>query len=202
MLSPLQKLKYYLIYKPKGILCQFGQNNESNTLKSLYGFPNDVYSIGRLDKDSEGLLIITNDKYLQTHLLNPQKKHYRTYWVLVKGKPTQKQLNALQQGLYINVKGQQYKTQTCTASLLNPSQVYQSLNQKFSPQAMQNKSWISIKLTEGKNRQVRKMTAKIGHPTLQLIRYSIELLTIDDLKIGQVIELDRKAIYKGLKFLK
>lgn len=190
-------MKYYTLYKPYGMVTQF--SGEGMTLADIdFRFPKDVYPVGRLDKDSEGLLLLTNDKRLNHKLLNPKFAHQRTYWVQVEKIPMDEQLLQLRKGLVINLKGKTHKTLPTQVRLFEqPPQIWER-----DPPIRFRKNiptvWLEMTLQEGKNRQVRKMTAGVGHPTLRLIRYSIEGLNIDKMQIGEVIEINPKNIYKKL----
>ncbi len=192
--------KYYIIYKPFGMLSQFSTDGKLAVLGDLYPFPKDIYPVGRLDADSEGLLILTNDKTLNNKLLNPRKQHPKTYWVQVEGVFSQEALLAIQNPLSIKLKkGKIHQTLPCEATILEKTP---SLPERTPPiRYRKNKptSWISITLMEGKNRQVRKMTAKVGFPTLRLVRVNIEDLHLGKMQIGEVKALTRKEIYKKLK---
>jgi len=174
-------------------------SGEGETLADIdFRFPKDVYPVGRLDKDSEGLLLLTNDKRLNHKLLNPKFAHQRTYWVQVEKIPLEEQLQQLSKGVVINLKGKTHKTLHAKIRLFEkPPQVWERdppiRFRKNIPTA-----WLEMTLKEGKNRQVRKMTASVGHPTLRLIRHSIEGLNIDEMKIGGVLEINPKNIYKKL----
>jgi 23S rRNA pseudouridine2457 synthase len=188
-------LKYFIINKPYGVLSQFTGKEGELTLKTLSNFPNDVYPVGRLDKDSEGLLILTNDKKLNNHLLNPKFKHKRTYWVQVENVPTATDLKKLEAGVEISVDGKKYHTIPCKAKLIHPEIAERNPPIRFR-KAIPT-AWIELNLIEGKNRQVRKMTAAIGFPTLRLIRVGIEDLSFQDIN-EVVIEMEQKSLYKLL----
>lgn len=176
---------YYLIHKPYGMLPQFTDELKRPTLSSLYKFPKDVYPVGRLDMDSEGLLLLTNDKRLNNRLLNPKFGHEREYFVQVEGMPYDEKLEPLKQG--VTIQGE--KTKPADFRLLGldigiPPRVPPIRVRLNIPDY-----WISLTLTEGKNRQVRKMTAAVGYPTLRLIRVRIENLLIGKMQAGDVKEL-------------
>lgn len=187
---------YFIIYKPYGVLTQF--TGEEPTLASLYDFPKEVYPVGRLDKDSEGLLLITDDKWLNHHMLNPRFGHQRTYLAQVEGVPTPEALANLQKGVSITVDGKEYRTKQALAKLLSEAP---NLPERVPPiryRAAIPDSWIQLTLIEGKNRQVRKMTAAVGFPTLRLVRWSMEKINIDGFTPGEVREMDQKSIYHQL----
>ncbi len=157
--------------------------------------PRDVYPVGRLDFDSEGLLILTNDTYINHRLLNPSFSHEREYWVQVEGLITQPALQLLQSGTEINIDGKPYLTKMAIAKSFEVPPLVAERNPPIRFRKNIPTSWIKIILTEGKNRQVRKMTAWSGFPTLRLIRYRIAGLTIDHLTPGSIRALSRNEIY-------
>ena len=191
--------KYYVLHKPYGYLSQFSDEAKHKGLKHLIDVEPDVYPAGRLDVDSEGLLILTNDNNLKHHLLNPQNKHNRTYHIQVDGTATSVHLNLLRQGVEITIEGKPYKTL--------PPQAVNLLNEVFYPERMPPvrfrknipTSWIEMVLIEGKNRQVRKMTAAVGIPTLRLIRSKIEAIDIKDYQPGELKKITRSDIFNLLK---
>lgn len=178
-------------YKPYNILSQFTGDNPNETL-SIFNLPKNVYACGRLDKDSEGLLILSDDPQIQHRLTDPKFEKEKTYWVQVEGIPTKEALVEFQKGLII----QDYKTKPCRARLLEPNE-YENLPARI-PAIRERKSiptcWIEVILTEGKNRQVRRMTAKIGYPTLRLIRVRAGKYALIDLKPGEWREISLKEI--------
>lgn len=188
-----KKISYYIVNKPYGVLSQFTDSENRKTLKSLFNFPEDVYPVGRLDMDSEGLLIITNDKFLTDYLLNPKNKHEKEYYAQVEGIPDYISLSQLKEGVVLEGK----KTFPAKLKLINEPGFEPRI-----PPIRERKtiptSWISLTITEGRNRQVRKMTAAVGHPTLRLVRVRIKNLTLGKMKIGEVRELTKVEI-EGLK---
>ena len=166
-----------LFNKPFGVLCQF--SGESPTLSDYIDIPG-IYPAGRLDKDSEGLLLLTDDGALQARISSPKFKQPKTYWVLVEREPEESALDRLRKGIELN------------DGITRPARV-QRIKQPAKlwprdPPVRYRKNvrdvWLEITLTEGRNRQVRRMTAAIGHPTLRLIRYRIGEWAIDDLQPG------------------
>ncbi len=188
-----KSFQYFIINKPYGVLSQFTDENNRKTLAGLFKFPKDVYPVGRLDLDSEGLLLLTNDKGLIDYLLNPLYKHEREYFVQVEGIPEEKDLNKLREGVIIQGK----KTLPAKVKIIKEP----SIPPRF-PAIRERKNiptaWLSLILVEGKNRQVRKMTANIGFPTLRLLRVRIKNLLLGNLKLGEVKELSTKEV-AGLK---
>lgn len=186
---PLNNFKYFILNKPYGVLSQFTDKEGRKTLGDIYKFPGDVYSVGRLDMDSEGLLLLTNDKSLTDFLLNPVYEHEKEYYVQVEGIPQESSLEKLRNGVLINGK----KTLSSKVRKIDvpdfPQRVPPIRVRKNIPTC-----WLSISITEGRNRQVRKMTARIGHPTLRLIRVRIKNLLINGLLPGSIRKLDSKEI--------
>jgi len=183
-------LKYYLAYKPYGMLTQFTDEQGRKTLADLFPFPKDVYPVGRLDMDSEGLVLLTNDKKLNHMLLNPKFAHEREYLVQVEGVPSKEAIKKLCDGVLIENK----LTLPAKVKLVEqPKNIAERI-----PPIRERKniptSWLSISLIEGRNRQVRKMTASVGYPTLRLIRIRIENQLLKDLKPGEVREINNPAI--------
>uniref|UniRef100_UPI00404732B1 pseudouridine synthase n=1 Tax=Algoriphagus sp. TaxID=1872435 RepID=UPI00404732B1 len=187
---------YFITYKPFGVLTQF--SGEGPTLASLGEFPRDVYPVGRLDKDSEGLLLLTDDKSLNHQLLNPRFAHQRTYFVQVEGVPTTEALAHLQAGVTIQVDGKPYRTKPAVAKLLDSAPTLPERNPPIRYRASIPDRWLALTLIEGKNRQVRKMTAAVGFPTLRLVRYSMEKISIEGMVVGEVRELSQEFVYRAL----
>jgi 23S rRNA pseudouridine2457 synthase len=182
-------LKYFKIYKPYGVLSQFTDKDGRLTLSSLYKFPADVYPVGRLDMDSEGLLIITNDKSLTDKILNPKNKTEKEYYVQVEGIPSEASLNLLRKGVMIEGK----KTLPATINKINDP-AFAERTHPIRERKNIPITWLSVKITEGRNRQVRKMTAAAGYPTLRLIRVKINNISLGDMKSGEVREIPVKDL--------
>lgn len=189
---------YCTVYKPFNVLSQFTSQDDKQTLKDFFDVPNDVYPVGRLDYDSEGLLILTNDKKLNHALLNPLHEHEREYWVQVDGDITGNAIQQLQQGVTISIDGKKHKTKKCNASVFESAPVVPERTPPVRFRKNIPTSWIKIQLTEGKNRQVRRMTAAVGFPTLRLIRYRIENCTLDGLQPGEMRIFAEKEMYRLL----
>jgi 23S rRNA pseudouridine2457 synthase len=183
--------------KPFGILSQFTPDHPGQRTLSEFNFPKNVYPLGRLDRDSEGLLLLSDEPGLNTKLLDPKQAHPRTYWAQVEGEVTESALQKLRTGIVIE--GQ--KTLPAQAQQIHPD-----IPPRDPPiRVRQNipTSWLELTLQEGRNRQVRKMTAATGHPTLRLLRAAIGHLHLQDLTPGQWRELtesDRARIFSNLKF--
>ena len=178
------------------MLTQF--SGEGPTLATLGEFPKEVYPVGRLDKDSEGLLLLTDDKSLNHQLLNPRFAHQRTYYVQVEGIPTPEALAQLQAGVTIQVDGKAYRTKPAVAKLLEDAPILPDRDPPIRYRASIPDRWLALTLIEGKNRQVRKMTAAVGFPTLRLVRYSMEKITLDGMGVGEVRELSQELVYRAL----
>ena len=184
------------------MLSQFTSHEGKITLKDFFDVPANVYPVGRLDYDSEGLLILTDDTHLNNLLLNPSNQHEREYWVQVEGNITQTGIVLLQQGVSININGKIYLTKKSSAERIpQPAEVTER-NPPIRFRKNIAESWLKIVLAEGKNRQVRKMTAKIGFPTLRLIRYRIGKITIEDLSPGEMKTLSQTELYNLLQIQK
>lgn len=191
-------LRYFIIYKPFQVLSQFTPEGSKRTLKDCFPVPGDVYPVGRLDYDSEGLLLLTNDKQLNYRLLDPRFAHEREYWVQVEGMIDAAGARKLEPGVIITVDGKPYRTKPCKAIVFDTPPAVPERNPPIRYRKNVPDSWLKLLLTEGKNRQVRKMTAQAGFPTLRLIRYRIERLTIEGLQPGDMRALSRSEIYTSL----
>jgi len=185
--------QYFMFHKPFKVLSQFSEQGDKKTLSDLFShLPKNIYPVGRLDYDSEGLLILTDDKSLTHQLLDPTFAHRRTYWVQVEGAIDEQAIKKLERGVTINVDGQQYRTKKAETKIIAQPATISERNPPIRFRKNIPDSWISLTLTEGKNRQVRKMTAAIGYPTLRLLRYSIGNATIDGIKPGEYKLLDER----------
>ncbi|MGL5508999.1 MAG: pseudouridine synthase, partial [Microcoleaceae cyanobacterium] len=169
--------QYIWFYKPYDVLCQFTDDNSSPrpTLKEYINIP-DVYPVGRLDHDSEGLLFLTNHGWLQHRLTDPGFAHPRSYWVQVENIPTELALEQLRHG----VKIQNYITRPAQVKLLTSEPNLPARQPPIRERKNIPTAWLEITLTEGKNRQIRRMTAAVGYPTLRLVRVAIAQLNIID----------------------
>jgi 23S rRNA pseudouridine2457 synthase len=195
----LPSFKYYIIYKPFNMLSKFTPEGKLRALRDIeFPFPRDVYPVGRLDSDSEGLLILTNDTALNHKLLHPKHGHERTYLVQVDGIVSEEAAQLLEKGIEISVEGKPHFTKPAKAELIEEPE---NLPERMPPVRYRKSlptSWLKLTLTEGKNRQVRRMTAKVGFPTLRLIRISIGNLELGNLQPGQVKEYEGIEIYQLL----
>ncbi len=187
------------MYKPYGVICQFTPEGPGQqTLKDLYPFPPAVYPVGRLDLDSEGLLLLTDDTLVNARLLDPKRRHTRAYWVQVDGIPSREALESLRKGVDIRVNKSVYKTLPAEAALLEPSPAVPERIPPIRFRKLLPVSWLEIQIAEGKNRQVRKMCAKVGYPVLRLIRVGIEDLSLGSLQPGEVREISKEDFYLQL----
>lgn len=169
-----------IFYKPFDVLCQFSrdQSETGQTLADFITVPG-VYPAGRLDRDSEGLLLLTDDGPLQHRLTDPKFAHPRTYWIQVEGEIGAAALNQLNRGVTI----QGTRTRPAVARAMPPPDVPERIPPVRYRKAIST-SWLELTLTEGRNRQVRRMTAAVGFPTLRLIRSRLGALTLDGIRPG------------------
>jgi len=177
----------YLFNKPFGVLSQFSELDGAKSLASYIPIP-EVYPAGRLDKDSEGLLLLTNNGKLQHKISDPKNKMEKTYWAQVEGIPTAQAINQLQSGVLLK----DGKTLPAKARILRESEIETIIWPRNPPiryRANIPTSWIELKIKQGKNRQVRRMTAAVGFPTLRLIRYSVGPWTVKDIQPGHYFHL-------------
>lgn len=188
-------MRSILFYKPYEVITQFSPSENKKTLSDFFsGLPKDIYPAGRLDFDSEGLIVLTSDKVLAHRLTDPHYAHPRTYYVQVEGSITPEAIHRLSSGLDIQIDGRKYRTKPASAAQLPDEPL---LPPRFPPIRFRKSvptSWLSLTLTEGRNRQVRRMTAAAGFPTLRLVRYAIGKVTVAGLQPGDYVEADRRMI--------
>ena len=183
---------HFIIHKPFGYLSQFINNQNRRRNKKLLGelhdFPEGTMAIGRLDEDSEGLLLLTTDGKVSMQVRSKQVE--KEYHVQVDGEITDEAIGQLQQGVEIATRGNKYTTLPAKATRLDPPPNYPPRSKRIRDARHGPSSWLSITITEGKFRQVRKMTAAVGFPTLRLIRVRIGHILLDELPSGEVVEVD------------
>jgi 23S rRNA pseudouridine2457 synthase len=192
------RLSYFLFHKPYGVICQFSGGDGKATLAAFGPFPRDVYSAGRLDTDSEGLLLLTNDGALQHFLLEPKFRHARTYLVQIERVPGEDALAKLRTGVVIEGK----RTLPAEAELLDAEPAIGPRPVPIRFRKNVPTAWLRLTLREGRNRQVRKMTAAVGYPALRLIRTHIGPLSIDGLAPGESRALTQAEIGELKAFLR
>ena len=185
-------------HKPYGVLSQFTPEPGSKwrTLAE-FGLPRDVYALGRLDADSEGLLLLSDEPGLNTRLLDPAQAHRREYWAQVEREPDDASLARLERGGLVI---EDYRTLPCRALRLDPAPIIAPRDPPIRFRKNVPDAWIALELIEGKNRQVRRMTAAIGHPTLRLLRVRIGDFALGDLLPGkwrELTALERTQILQG-----
>ncbi|MDO1445780.1 pseudouridine synthase [Rhodocytophaga aerolata] len=177
------------MYKPFGYLSQFiGEGNKKKRLGELYAFPPGTMSIGRLDEKSEGLLLLTTDGKLSNYISSAGIE--KEYYVQVDGLISQQAMEQLEQGIEITLEGIKYQTKPCKACLLEPAPELPLRSRKIRDDRHGPTSWMAITLTEGKFRQIRKMTAALGFPTLRLIRMRIGHIHLMNLLPGEVLKVE------------
>ena len=189
---------YFIIHKPFGVLSQFSDEGENPGLGSIFKLPKDVYPVGRLDLDSEGLLLLTNNKLLNHQLLNPAHEHRRTYWAEVEGNVQPAALEKLREGPAIRINGRDHQCLPVAAGIIGHPAGLGERNPPVNRQKYPKTTWLELTLTEGKNRQVRRMTAAVGHPTLRLVRVAIEGLSLFPLKPGEIRQVSEGVVMKKL----
>ncbi|HUS65914.1 MAG TPA: pseudouridine synthase [Kofleriaceae bacterium] len=181
--------RYVLFHKPYGVLSQFTATGDDEVTLAAYGLPEGLYPVGRLDKDSEGLLLLTNDGGGAHRLAHPTHRTGKTYWVQVENIPTQAALDQLARGVTLR----DGPTRPCLARLLPEPVAVPPRTPPIRVRQAIPTAWLEITITEGKNRQVRRMTAAIGHPTLRLLRVRIDTFTLDGLAPGTWVDVTDRA---------
>ncbi len=187
---------HFKLYKPYGYLSQFVSNERTRRNKKLlgelYDFPENTMSIGRLDEDSEGLLLLTTDGKMSEKVRS--KKIEKEYFVQLDGEITEEAISQLKSGLEIGNMGVKFQTQSCRAHKLIEIPEFPERSKKIRDERHGPTSWVSITITEGKFRQVKKMTAAVGFPTLRLVRVRIGNERLNYLQPGEVLELSSFSI--------
>ena len=191
-------MEYYLIYKPYQVLSQFTSTDGKLCLKDILNVSKDVYPVGRLDYDSEGLLLLTNDTSINHQLLHPKFAHARIYWVQVDGAITNEAIENLSNGVTISVDGKTYETKKAILKIVSDSLEVPERNPPIRVRKSIPTSWVSIQLTEGKNRQVRKMFASVGFPVVRLIRSQIGQFSIAQMQPSDCLSLSFEEVQNAL----
>ena len=191
--------RYLLFNKPYDVLTQFSPEpgSTAQTLKDFVRVPG-VYPAGRLDRDSEGLLLLTNDGWLQHQLTDPRFAHAKTYWAQVEGIPQREALETLASGVNLR----DFRTRPARVRLLAADPPLPPRVPPIRYRAAIPTAWVEMIINEGKNRQVRRMTAAVGYPTLRLIRVALGPLPLGDLAPGQYRELDTGEVRRLLDFMR
>ncbi|MBG6062762.1 23S rRNA pseudouridine2457 synthase [Flavobacterium sp. CG_9.1] len=187
---------HFIIHKPYGYLSQFVYElkRKKKLLGELYDFPTGTMAIGRLDEDSEGLLLLTTDGMMSEIIRS--KRVDKEYYVQVDGIINQEAIERLQKGVEIGFSGTKYVTKPCKASLIQELPAFGARGKKIRDERHGPTSWASITVNEGKFRQVRKMTAAVGFPTLRLVRVRIGTVHLHDLQTGEVLKVEDFQITK------
>lgn len=195
-----EPFRYFALNKPFGVLSQFtAENNHPGIAALKLGFPKDVWPIGRLDRDSEGLILLTNDIRMRSELTEPKNNHTKHYWAQVEGVWTESASNILRNPMVIRVKGKEIDLRPADARSIETPEVWERVPPIRFRQSVPT-SWVAISISEGKNRQVRKMTAQAGFPTLRLIRHQIGRLSLEKLglSVGSSQELTPEQMQMAL----
>ncbi|SPE77137.1 Ribosomal large subunit pseudouridine synthase E [Flavobacterium columnare] len=187
----MSKHRHFILHKPHGYLSQFIYEKKRNKKKlgELFDFPEGTMAIGRLDEDSEGVLLLTTDGMMSEMVRS--KTVEKEYYAQVDGVVTPDAIEKLKNGVEIGVKGVRYSTKPCDARIIDVLPEYIGEGRRIRDERHGPTSWLSITLTEGKFRQVRKMTAAVGFPTLRLVRVRVGAITLDALKAGEVREVEK-----------
>lgn len=193
--------RYFLIHKPYKMVSQFVSPDKVNLLGDLdFDFPEGTHAVGRLDNNSEGLLLLTTNKKVTKLLFESDVPHERVYLIQVEGIVTPETLQKLQTGVSIILKGKgsmRYTTEPCEVEIINKPSFLEKRQHEFCE--LLPHTWLKMTLTEGKFHQVRKMVAEVGHPCKRLVRYSIEEHTIDNLPVAGVKEVCEEDFFEKLK---
>ncbi|WP_162051510.1 pseudouridine synthase [Pontibacter pamirensis] len=184
--------RHFIIHKPYGYLSQFvsdpKKQKKKRVLTELYDFPEGTMAIGRLDEDSEGLLLLTTDGKESEYVRSSNIE--KEYYAQVDGLITSEAIEKLQQGVEVSIEGVHYVTKPCVANILKQDPGFPERSRRIRDDRHGPTSWVSITLTEGKYRQVRKMTAAVGFPTLRLVRVRIGAIHLNEMPSGAVQETD------------
>lgn len=189
-------MRCFALYKPFGVLSQFTDEDGHSGLLSLgLGLPKDVWPIGRLDRDSEGMLLLTDSAKLKADLTAPDREHTKSYWVQVEGAPSNEELEPMRHPMVLRIRKKDVRIRPASVQIIDPPIVPERV-----PPIRERRhiptTWLCIELTEGKNRQIRKMTAKVGFPTLRIVRFGTGRFTLapEALLPGKCIELSSEQM--------
>ena len=181
--------RHFIIHKPYGYLCQFVcELKKKKLLGELFDFPEGTMAIGRLDEESEGLLLLTTDGQMSEFIRS--KKTEKEYYTQIDGLIDEEALLKLQSGVEIGIRDVKYQTKPCKAFILETNPGFADRSRKIRDDRHGPTCWVSITLTEGKYRQIRKMTAAVGYPTLRLVRVRVGNMLLNNLKPGCVVEVE------------
>jgi len=190
------KHQHFIIYKPYGYLSQFISNDvkshKKRYLGELHDFPKGLMAVGRLDEKSEGLLVLTTNGKLSNTVNSA--KFEKEYYALVDGHITQEALNKIETGVEIGFEGKKYQTKPCKVKKIETTPQLPIRSKKVRDNRHGPTTWISVILTEGKFRQVRKMTAAVGFPTLRLVRVRVNTITLETMKVGEIQKIDESKL--------
>ena len=180
--------RHFLLYKPHGYISQFiyEKKRTKKKLGELFAFPEGTMAIGRLDENSEGLLLLTTDGMTSERVRS--EKYEKEYYAQVDGQITEEAIETLRKGVEIGIKGEKYVTKECAVEVLTQVPEWIGVGRRIRDERHGPTSWIRIVLTEGKFRQVRKMTAHVGFPTLRLVRVRVGDIRLEGLQVGEVKE--------------
>ena len=193
-------MRYILFNKPYNVLCQFSKPAAHEHTLADFISVSDVYPAGRLDHDSEGLVLLTDDGGLQHRLTDPKFGHPRTYWAQVEGLPAREAIERLQAGVLLRGYKTRYRTRPTKVRILDPLPELWPRDPPIRYRANIPATWIEIVLEEGRNRQVRRMTAQVGFPTLRLVRVAIGELTLEGLAPGRSRDLTAAELARLMRF--
>lgn len=191
--------KYFLLHKPYKVVSVFkSAHRKKVTLDQIgFSFPENTHAVGRLDENSEGLLVLTNDRSIDQIILHPEKKIEKTYWVQVHGEVDSEKMDLLRNGIVIRINSEDYKTLPCKVNRLTiPDYIKPRCKHPVSNE--KKTTWLEITLTEGKFHQIRKMTAGIGHQTMRLIRARIGRIELNNSLPGAVWEITKEELSKQI----
>ncbi|MBK8955588.1 MAG: pseudouridine synthase [Saprospiraceae bacterium] len=198
--GPKRELVYYLFFKPAQVVCRFTPEIPGQKcLRDFLPVENDVYPVGRLDMDSEGLLILTNDPAVNQMILSPEKSVVKTYTCLVEGDFTDAAFDKMQCGVEVRIQKQHYFMKPEALNILHAPPDFPPRFPPIRERKTIPVSWVEIGITEGKNHQVRKMFASIGFPVLRLIRTGIGKLNLIGLDIGTCKRISMAELLKGIQ---